>query len=121
MLRKTALAALLTLTVASVAFALTPAGRWQGVFITLDGIWSVRYHLDVKGDTLTGSMEMLEIGAEFPIVRGTAKGDSVDFTVLFGGSFPIPARGNVVGDTLYLWANLGPLGGETNSRFVRAP
>ena len=119
MLRKAALSVALVAIVVTAAFAATPAGRWAGT-IDAGGMPLVsRFAFTVEGETLTGSMELPEHGAEFPILSGTAKGDSVRFSVDFAGMATMAARGRVSGDSLYLASDVGT--GETNSVFARIP
>jgi hypothetical protein len=119
MLRKAALSLTLVLSVVSVAFALTPAGRWQGTIDAGGMPLAMRLALTVQGETLSGSAELPEYGAEFPIESPVVKGDSVRFTVDFAGQATLRARGQVVADTLFLMADIGA--GETAAKFTRTP
>lgn len=119
MLRKATLSLTLVAAVATLAYAAAPAGRWAGT-IDAGGMPLVsRFTFTVEGETLNGSMELPEHGADFPILGGTAKGDSIHFSVDFAGMATMRARGRVAGDSLYLASDVGA--GETNSVFARIP
>ena len=119
MFRKAALSLTLMLTLVSAAFALTPAGRWQGTVNAGGMALAMRLALTVQGETLSGTVELPEHGADFPLEAAAVKGDSVRFSVDFAGQATMQAHGRVAGDTLHLMVNFG--GGEAATKFTRIP
>ena len=126
-MRRAALAALLLIATTSVAFALSPAGRWEGMIRLFGSPTQTLYTFDVssqfsdeRGAFLTGTMTLVGLGAELDLLDGRVRNDSVSFAVDLGGS-TITSRGRVVGDTLYLFSNFGQFGGEALNTFVRVP
>jgi hypothetical protein len=119
MFRKAPFSMALVMIVVSVAIAANPVGRWQGTIDAGGTPLAVRMALTVTGETLGGTMELPEHGADFPIQGGTVKGDSIHFTVDFAGMATLKARGRVAGDTLHLASDVGA--GETTSALARIP
>lgn len=118
MARKAIASAVLSLALVSAAFAFNPAGRWQGSIVGGDQTLGVRYTMVANGSTLTGTMELLDYSAEFPIENGTIRGDSIAFSVDFAGMASVKQRGRVAGDTLHLLSDFGD-GNATASVFTR--
>ena len=118
MLRKATLS-LTLVAAATLAFAAAPTGRWSGTIDAGGMPLLSRFTFTVAGETLTGTMELPEHGADFPILEGVAKGDSIRFSVDFAGMATMRARGRVGGDSLYLASDVGA--GETCSVFARIP
>lgn len=97
---------LLATLVAALAIAASPVGRWQGI-VSGPANLNVNYTFTVDGDRLSGSINLLDHGAEFPLENATIDGDSLRFSVDFAGMAVLYQRGRVSGDSLLLWSHFG--------------
>ena len=99
--------ALALLLAGATAFAANPAGRWGGKMPGPEGAMiDLVYTIANDDGKLTGSVDFVGLG-EVPISDGTARGDSVFFTV-DAVEVVLGHRGRVVGDSLYLTVTVGP-------------
>jgi hypothetical protein len=65
---------------AAAAFAADPlAGDWQADVSNEGKSFSVVFHFQVKGDVLTGTVELPSQDREFPIEKGTVHGKDIAF------------------------------------------
>jgi hypothetical protein len=107
MLRRlaTTLAFLMAATVVGVAADV--AGKWQGTIAAPEGDITVVFNFTVDGETLAGTAE--GPAGQFPISKGTIKGDDLTFNVEVDASTTITHEAKATGDSILVKAT-GPWG-----------
>lgn len=105
MIKRISFAAFIILSIATVCFAATLAGKWNGQMRTPTGDeFPISYQLSVDGDKLNGTVSIPE--NDLPITDGKIKGDEFSFTVTHQGTSYLN-EGQLMGDSLKVKVHFG--------------
>lgn len=107
---RTLAAAILFMSLASIAFAADLSGKWHGNLKNQDGAdMPIDFVFKVDGEKLTGTVT--NSYGEEQITEGVIKGDDVSFIIMAGGGqFKIVYKGKLTGDDLKLHVTIGDFG-----------